>query len=204
MRVVEKVLKGRGDSCGGHEFRAEAQCLGLDRINHGEGSDLYNDMTDAKAQAKELRVRSKECAAAVNECKESIDRLQGDIEARKANRIALLSKSGLKAADLEDIVDEEEFRLMKDLREAKRSYKNSYEQMQRFKQAAADCANKTEALREALAEAFASRTDDNNFGGDDAGGADDQLDDQEAFDRLETDRVLAEVAEEACAAAGKR
>jgi len=156
----------------------------------GEGSDLYNDMSDAKAQAKELRARSKECAAAVNECKESIDRLQGDIEARKANRIALLSKSGLKAADLEDIVDEEEFRLMKDLREAKRSYKNSYEQMQRFKQAAADCANKAEALREALAEAFASRADDNNFGGEDAGPAD-QLDDQEAFDRLETERVLA-------------
>ena len=48
-------------------------------------------------------------------------------------RIELLKKSGLKLAETEDIVDEEEFKLMKELREVKRSYKNAFEQMQRHK-----------------------------------------------------------------------
>lgn len=157
-----------------------------EEFTQGDGSELCAEMTTCKAQAKEFRSRAKECTAAVNECKESIDRLQGAIELRKTSRIALLSKSGLKASALEDIVDEEEFRLMKELREAKRAYKNSYEQMQRYKQAGADSALRAEALREALAEAFANRGMQEY---EDSGPAD-QLDDQEAFDRLETERVI--------------
>lgn len=159
----------------------------------GDGSELYNDFMDAKAQAKELRLRSREFAQAVNDYKASIDSLQADIETRKVNRIDLLRKSGLKPADMEDIVDEEEFRLMKDLREVKRAYKNSYEQMHKCKSSAAEALAKAEVLREDLAAAFSSR---DTFGASGPGyeqeytAPGDQLDDQEAFDRLETERVL--------------
>lgn len=160
----------------------------------GEGRDLYNEFMDSKAQTKEIRQRCRDCAGSVNEAKESIDCLQSEIQSRKTSRIALLSKSGLKSSDLEDIVDEEEFRLMKDLREVKRAYKNSYEQMQKYKQSAGDMHSRSEMLRETLASAFNQYADEaNGYGGADADdyGPADQLDDQEAFDRLETERVLA-------------
>ena len=170
----------------------DAHNAAFEAFAKGDGSELYNDFMDAKAQAKELRQRGREYAQAVNDYKASIDTLQGDIETRKENRIALLRKSGLKPADMEDIVDEEEFRLMKELREAKRAYKNSYEQMQKCKSSAFELQGKSETLREELAAAFASRDAHGSSNYDaEYQGPGDQLDDQEAFDRLETERVMA-------------
>ena len=99
---------------------------------------------------------------------------------------------------------------MKELREAKRSYKNGYETWQRSKTALNQVAAALEAVKVELAQAFsewsASGTG-NKFGGESfqrrlsspaghsgrggAGGGDGELDDQEAFDRLEEDRVMA-------------
>jgi multidrug resistance efflux pump len=131
----------------------------------------------------------------------------------------MLRRSGLKASDTEDIVDEEEFKLMKELREAKRAYKNGYEQLQRCKQAISQAQMATEAAKTDFAGAFSNWSARNGgAGGGDFGisasplrtttmpmqatatagltggsehGSVDQLDDQEAFDRMEEERILA-------------
>jgi kinesin family protein 6/9 len=166
------------------------------------------------------------------------------VEARKQSRIALLKRSGLKASETEDIVDEEEFQLMKELREAKRSYKNGYEQLQRCKVAATQAQIAAEAAKADFAASFSSWSERQGGSGGGGGGglgssngydfnkllgsgqknsipgqgfmrnsslgdtmnmtgtgtgvfggtsesSQDQLDDQEAFDRLEEERVLA-------------
>ena len=118
---------------------------------------------------------------------------------------------GLKASETEDIVDAEEFALMKELREAKRSYKNGYETLQRTKTAVTQVQAALDAAKIDIASGFSaytgssgkffSSTGGNNqpqtsMGGSNGmGGAggdkDGELDDQEAFDRLEEDRVMA-------------
>lgn len=156
-----------------------------------EGNETYQLFLTTKAEVKELRFRSKEISVAINATKAAIDRLQDEIASRKVSRIELLRKSGLRSSETEDIVDEEEFQLMQQLREAKKSYKSDFANLQKTKAQITDLQMKSERIREDLASGFMGSTnqgvrDDYNGGG----GGGDVLDDQEAFDRLETQAVL--------------
>ncbi len=153
-----------------------------------EGNELYKVFLSIKAELKDLRIQSKECSANINHAKHNIDRLQDEIASRKVSRIELLRKSGLKSSETEDIVDEEEFQLMQQLRSAKKTYKQEYQELQKIKGVISDTQMKIERTREELATGFMSST--NQGTNEDVGGGADQLDDQEAFDRLETQRVL--------------
>ena len=154
-----------------------------------EGADVYEEFNRAKAELKEVRARSKELTADINSAKGDIDRLQGEIASRKTSRIELLTKSGLRSKETEEIVDEEEFRLMKELREAKRAYKNGYERLQKVKGSIQEAQMRVARVKDDLASGFLMRSQEAAFDGEPVGPAD-QLDDQEAFDRLETQRVM--------------
>ncbi len=154
-----------------------------------EGREIYNEFENSKAELKEVRYRGKELTNTINEAKRDIDRLQEEIASRKTSRIELLTKSGLRSKETEDIVDEEEFRLMKELREAKRTYKNGYERLQKVKVSIQEAQMRVAKVKDHLASSFLTRSSQNQFDGEATGPAD-QLDDQEAFDRLETQRVM--------------
>lgn len=177
----------------------------------GEGAKSYGTFTQARTQAKEVRQKAKEGAQAVNEAKQSIDRLQEEIASRKASRIELLRSSGMKSEAAEDIVDEEEFKLMKDLKEAKRSYKNSYEQLLKDKSLSNQLQTRVEDCKAVLSSGFnvwnAKREKEIGaltFGNNTldakknlldtyaASETSDQLDDQEAFERMEEERIIAQ------------
>ena len=101
---------------------------------------------------------------------------------------------------------------MKELREAKRSYKNGYETLQRTKTAVTQVQAALDAAKIDIANGFSAYTGSSgkyfagNGGGNNqtqssmgasngmggtGGDKDGELDDQEAFDRLEEDRVMA-------------
>ena len=176
------------------------------------GKRLYKEFTDLRAAARDAKTRSKDLAVTVNKAKDIIDRLQEDIEARKASRIENQRKvaNNGKGKEKEGFVDEEEFRLATELKDAKRAYKSCFEQMQQAKGAAMEAQAKANSLKAALATGFSkwagtSGAAKSNFGkntlsavsgngkGDEEGlaASGDQLDDQEAFDKLEIERVLA-------------
>lgn len=186
------------------------------------GKRLYKEFVETRAQLKESRTRGKELAIMINEAKSAIDRLGQEIDARKASRVEMSRKalSGQKGAA--DVVDEEEFKLTNELKEAKRAYKSCFEQMQQAKSAVTEAQAKANSLKGALSSGFAKwssaggqgrslngrvgntgygsvafsppkpkpASNDTEFGGA-GGGFGDQLDDQEAFDKLEIERVLA-------------
>ena len=154
-----------------------------------EGREVYTEFEKAKTELKEVHARGKELTLNINEAKHDIDRLQDEIASRKTSRIELLTKSGLRSKETEDIVDEEEFRLMKELREAKRTYKNSYERLQKMKVSIQEAQMRVARVKDDLASGFLMRSSQNQFDSEATGPAD-QLDDQEAFDRLETQRVM--------------
>ncbi len=186
----------------------------------GEGRELYRQFSEANTQSKDCRGKSKDLAAAVNEAKRSIDRLLQQIETRKTSRIEMLRRPGaMKASAKDEVVDEEEFRLTQELKGAKQTYKNCFEQMQRYKNGAIDAQSRANELKSELGASFnkwslgagthkyssaafpnspgssaASPMGKYNSmpaGGGDMGSEDlDQLDDQEAFDKLEVERVL--------------
>jgi kinesin family protein 6/9 len=168
----------------------------------GIGKEQYKEFVDVRTQAKDFKNKSKTMAKAVNEAKFIIDQLVQDIEARKASRIELLRNrkpnGAIKYGSKDEVVDEEEFRLAKELKEAKAAYKSCFEQMQKWKASATETQMKVNYLKNELANRFqqwnesASSPGKNNsinlFDG--TMQDNDQLDDQEAFDKLEIERVL--------------
>jgi kinesin family member 6/9 len=212
---TKRDLSARSINLDGMNLEDGSLTTNMDGFIRGAGSELHENFMRLKSQVKDLKTRCKDIAAAVNDSKMTIDSLQGLLEQRKAARIETLRRSGLKPSEAEDIVDEEEFQLMKELREAKRSYKNGYEQLQKTRIAAQQAAGALEASKLELVEAFnnSGGAMRGTFGTDTFGATDtgplrrsvspgtagagaaandaDSLDDQEAFDRMEEDRVLA-------------
>jgi kinesin family protein 6/9 len=170
--------------------------------NSAEGAKFYQEFNMTKANLKEIKQKQKDIRVIVNEYKAEIDRLEVAVEERKRSRINMLRKSGIKSSNAEDVVDEEEFVLMKQLREAKKAYKNGFEQLQKLKAATAQAQSAAEASKGNFASAFERWSKSNRAAASHSAGgppgADygseaslDQLDDQEAFDRMEEERVMA-------------
>lgn len=179
-----------------------------------DGRDLFREFSDLKSACKDLRSKVKEFTSMVNDAKYKIDDLQDEIESRKASRMELAKKnSSAKAFAKDEIVDEEEMKVAKALKEAKMSYKNGFEQLQKYKKSVAEAQSRLNSTRDQLTFSFDDWNNEQGFMGspgsrmmdspsrfsNNAGDATeeypqndlDQLDDQEAFDRLEVERVLA-------------
>lgn len=199
------------------DYTTEAQLSGgnikdFEMYTRGAGLQQYKDFAEMKAQLKDYKQKCKSLAASVNDAKSKIDQLVLELEDRKRSRIELSKSrkpnSAIKYSANDEVVDEEEFKLAKELKEAKTTYKNSFEQVQRWKKLTLETNTKVEGLKTKLAEDFNlwkgeylspgkkrpndsfSPTKGDNLLSDDQ--LDDQLDDQEAFDKLEMGRILAD------------
>jgi len=173
-------------------------------IRNGAGRGQSDDLVDCKARLKELRNRYKACANSINASKGEIDDLGDAIQEKK------IARERLNADGDEDIVDEEEFRLMKRQREAKKVYRTAYQDLAGLKADLEATAKETDACKFALLNAFedwyASGAGTSAFAGtgmlDTMAGSmgssmgashpDDKLDDQEQFDKMEIDRVVSQ------------
>jgi kinesin family protein 6/9 len=180
-----------------------------------EGQALFQAFTQARQRSKDQRSKVRALTQEVNQAKADIDRLVNELEGRKQNRLMNAKKgSGAKGSGSE-VIDEEEHRLARDLKDAKMRYRNHFEQLQKIQASSTGGGNNAELEKSkaALVEAWqrwsstggkgssqrwmlddcldyhpaASNDFDNNGGG----GENDELDDQEAFDKLETERVMA-------------
>lgn len=175
-----------------------------------EGQALFQSFTQARNRSKDTRSKVRALTQEVNTAKADIDRLVSELEGRKQNRL-MNAKKGASAKG-EEVIDEEEHRLARDLKEAKLRYRNHFEQLQKIQAASTGgSGGELEKSKAALVEAWQrwsnggsnssqrwmlddtaatnnGRDDNNNNGGN---GNADELDDQEAFDKLETERVMA-------------
>lgn len=174
-------------------FAGDDQAVMFENFSNNEGAELHGAFVDAKNLIRTLRANTKDLSTAVNSAKSSIDDLQRKMQVRKESRIEMLKRSGFKASEAEDIVDEEELSLMRDLKEAKRAYKSSYEMFHRQKDQLDEAQNRAEAAKTNLTSAFLSWTSakagENEYYPESLDGSD-QLDNQESFDKMETQRVL--------------
>jgi kinesin family member 6/9 len=178
-----------------------------DFIRTESGARLHENLLSSKQTLKEMKARHKECVQTVNLAKQQIDLTQQQLDHKKAERISLLRSSGFQLPSQEsEIIDEEEYHLMKELKEVKRAYKNRYEQLIKLKSLLNTVTEETENKRNLFANEFAvwSTSGTGILGGggggvtrsDSLGGEEeqmaDQLDDQEAFEKLEMDKVISQ------------
>lgn len=190
----------------------------LDAFIRTDGAKLYEELTNSKKVLKELKSKNKECVQSVNQAKIQIDELQTQLNEKKSSRIEMLRNSGYKLSSENEIIDEEEFNLMKELKEVKRTYKNRYEQLNKLKLLLNNASEEAEYYRNYFANSFASwslgngitpgnNSNNHNYSGkldinteNDYKSMDkkysddfvDQLDDQEAFEKLEMERVVSQ------------
>jgi len=174
----------------------------FESFTKNEGGELFREFTLCKTALKDERTKGKELGAAVNSAKLIIDRLQHDIDLRKSSRLEFLRASA-KASSKDELVDEEEYRLAKEIKDAKQAYRNCFDQMTKHRKAAMSAQVRAEELKIELGRAFnhwdtGPLSPTGGLGGmrsPGTGGEEehdlDQLDDQEAFDKLEIERVLA-------------
>ena len=159
------------------------------------GAQQHSAYSEWKNKVRELKLKCKETSAAVNSAKAKIDDLQRKIEVRKESRIELLRKSGFKASEAAEIVDEEELSISRDLKEAKRAYKSAYENLQRLRVTLNDASDMAAKSKEELSRGFlswmSSQTREMDFYPESTDESSDTLDNQENFEKMEMQRVLA-------------
>lgn len=157
-----------------------------------QGSELNSQLLAKKAELKKLKTAAKAASDEVNNRKGEIDRLKIDIEEKKQQRLAEMT--GVEGA--EDVVDEEEFILMKQEKDAKRAYREGFTTLKEAKKQMEGVQREVSMLKKELLERF-DRWHQAGISGvtvveqapvDPA----DQLDDGEMFDKMEIDRVMSQ------------
>ncbi len=164
-----------------------------------EGQQTYQQFTSLKIRSKDLKTKIRQLTQDVNDAKFEIDGLNRDLELKKNSRIQYAKqKPG------SEIVDEEEMRIVKALKEAKQKYRNNFEQMQRQQGQLTAALNDMDDTKIRLVDMWkswqlnSSRYDSPGRPASSGGRfimsqieGGDELDDQEAFDKLEVERVMA-------------
>eukprot|EP00599_Poterioochromonas_sp_BG-1_P005647 CAMPEP_0173144316 /NCGR_PEP_ID=MMETSP1105-20130129/7156_1 /TAXON_ID=2985 /ORGANISM="Ochromonas sp., Strain BG-1" /LENGTH=870 /DNA_ID=CAMNT_0014057965 /DNA_START=70 /DNA_END=2682 /DNA_ORIENTATION=- len=200
------------------------------------GQQLFQQFIQLKTSIKEAKNKIRSLTSDVNDTKYSIDELNVQLENQKFSRIQISGKGGgaKGTGGKSDIVDEEEIRLAKLLKEKKQFYRNSFEQLQKNQFTANAMNQEINEVKGKMMDQFKTWQMSNNGKTGGGGGAgisstalqelwesnsapvddkfasslgagtggfdplnatgnnqQDELDDQEAFDKLETERVLA-------------
>lgn len=174
-----------------------------------EGAQLFAQYSQGKKAVKELRNKVRTLTMEVNAAKIEIDRLNQELDQRKQVRISQARAQAQAKGGSDDVVDGEEMRLVRELKDAKQRYRNHFEQLSNKQKEMQSAQQDADQAKSSLVDAWqqwlnqgtsTKKTLDFSLAGgrdmyfDDVqqqpGDATDELDDQEAFDKLEAERVM--------------
>ena len=148
---------GEGDgmlAAGGATGAAEPAAMSRDEayanFKKSEGMVVNERLLAAKKTAKTARTQRASLAAQVNSAKGTIDSIRHSLDSKKAER-ALQANAGQEDTE---IIDEEEYSFIQELRAAKKSYKEAHEAMVAAADTAANAASEVDAARQELLEQF--------------------------------------------------
>jgi kinesin family member 6/9 len=156
-----------------------------------EGAEANESLEANKRSVKEKKSEVKQLSVQVNESKRTIDRLNKALSAKQALR------ESQQSADDEDaeIIDEEEFAYIKDLKVAKKEYRTLFDALRVAKSECDYAQRLVDQCRAQLLESFDNFYTERYGAADTASVAqseveDDKfMDDQEKFDRMELERI---------------
>ena len=156
------------------------------------GSALNEDLMKTKTKLVQLKAKARVVRTNLNDLKTVIDSLKTGIAQKRAAYRAI---DASKQNDDEDVVDEEEFRMMKEEQDAKRNYRKNFNVLKELRINIEQLTRQVQAKRAELVRSFdewyATATgEDLNEGKD--GKSDDRMDEGEMFEKMEIDRVMEE------------
>eukprot|EP00953_Heterococcus_sp_UTEX-ZZ885_P005330 3345-Heterococcus_DN1.PRE.2 len=145
---------------GGVSTEARSRLFAQFKSSTTEGCTVCDSIQEARAAARELRTLARSKAGEVNAAKRTIDDLQSALDSKRAagssssnaNTALLLATAA--AATGECIMDEEEFKLVKLERDAKRTYKAAYDELRSLRQSAEAAQSQVGSLKLELLSLF--------------------------------------------------
>jgi len=148
------------------------------------GGALNRKMGEMMKTLRSLKMEMAHLKDAGHDTREEIGQLQSQLDA-KAKMRQTLTRPGVEDAD---VIDEEEYRLMKETRDAKRRFRESKKQQQETRQSIAEKKQELKRMRKDLLDDFETRYSDEADEDLDT----DMLDYGEQFDQLEASKVMEE------------
>jgi kinesin family protein 6/9 len=162
-----------------------------------DGREWLKQFNALKLQIKELKSKVRTMTSEVNDAKLEIDKLNVILENKKASRIQSAKRTASSFRD--EIVDDEELTIAKSLKETKQRYRNNFEQMQKQQNLLNALIDELEDKKSSLVVVWktwqqeqmeSSRSPSKLRESTEFNMETDELDDQEAFDKLERERVM--------------
>jgi len=149
-----------------------------------EGASLARNYQEQKSNLKSKKRQMKALAVKINESKREIDRLVTLIEDKKSSR-----PQGDASGD--QIIDEEEYAYLRDLNARKKSYQNDFYERKMLQSEVTFLKGAVEQSKLKMCHEFLSwyRTKYGVLGGETEAKNNDKLDNAEAFEILEAERV---------------
>jgi hypothetical protein len=121
-----------------------------------EGCTVCDNIQEARAAARELRTLARSKAGEVNAAKRTIDELQRALDSKRAagGSSSTATAAAAIAATGECVMDEEEFKLVKLERDAKRTYKAAFDELRALRQGSEAAQSQVDALKLELLSLF--------------------------------------------------
>jgi hypothetical protein len=142
---------------GGVSTEARSRLFAQFKSSTTEGCTVCDSIQEARAAARELRTLARSKAGEVNAAKRTIDDLQSALDSKRAAGSGSSANTALlatAAATGECIMDEEEFKLVKLERDAKRTYKAAYDELRSLRQSAEAAQSQVDSLKLELLSLF--------------------------------------------------
>jgi len=157
----------------------------LEEFQDGEGAKLSRNYQDQKVQLKNKKREMKALAVSINEAKRKIDNLVSALEQKKQNRPPQTEK------DVE-VIDEEEYSLLRDLNVLKKQYQAEYHKRQMLISEVNFLKGVVQQAKVKMCHEFLSWYRKKYGVSGEVGSSDEVLDDAEQFEKMETERIKAQ------------
>lgn len=164
------------------EQSAEEKNKAYQAFKRGPGADLSRKVSDVLTRLRALKLELSRCKDQLNNSTEKIKVATQQMESKASKRAGLPSNP-----DDAEVIDEEEYRMMKDVRDSKRKYREFLAEYKGIRTKISDTKVEKENLRSKMMsdfEAWLAKVHKNDTPEDD-----DLLDYGEQFDLMEAQRV---------------
>eukprot|EP00941_MAST-03F_sp_MAST-3F-sp1_P002785 g2785.t1 len=172
---------GVGDNAGFGQGSAAERNMSYQKYKRGEGAELQRTAVKCKETFRRLKEEAQALQATMAEYKSEMDRLKPLLLGKSKQRT-------LKTSEDEEVIDEEEFRLMKTDRDCKRKYRAIVGDFRVLKVKLADAKRAKNQAQQELVDAFEAWYMSQKASGDLSD--EELLDYGEKFERLQMQKVM--------------
>lgn len=163
----------------------------FEEFKQERGSEINRILNQNKEILREKKKKAKELSSSVNSLRDEINETGATLETRKQERLEL---GEFRTDEGQIVIDEDEFKLLRKVKDLKSRYRRDYEELLNTKSEVTYCEKLVNQCRHRLVTEFDNWYAESFLGADDEpkGGREGQIpeDEQEKFDRLQLELLM--------------